>query len=292
MNIGRVLVSILALAAMGTSVPAGANSWVTNVDGTGLTSGGLTSTIYCSATTCKNTTSGLSGYITLYAYSTPGPAATLSGTTPDTGSWLTAQMSIYGSSGVGITNGVQSLSTETNVPQHAIDNNGVNDILVIDFGSDYWDVSSFSLGYACNINTTTAGQCTATGTSANVNVDAWLGGTGNINFTQVQFSGGVPLAPGGSGTFTQLALSPDTGGTADTRNNNGATDTAVGRYLIVAGSLAQITDSFKLSALSATYAPPPPPGGHSVPLPGSAPLVVLGLLALTWASRRRAILRR
>ena len=57
----------------------------------------------------------------------------------------------------------------------------------------------------------------------------------------------------------------------------------VGRYLVIAGSLASYTDAFKISGISA-YQVTPPTG---VPLPGSAPLFMLGLLALGFASRRR-----
>jgi hypothetical protein len=205
----------------------------------------------------------------------------------DSGTWVAAQIAMY-SGGIGITNTKQTSATETGSPQHAIDNRGVNDILVIDFGSDNWDVSSFSLGWTCvipQLADSATDSCPTTGGA--VNADAWLGGTGAIDFTSVSFNGsGVPVAPSGFGTFTQLVLNPDTGGVG-TRNNNLGTSTAEGRYLIIAGGLSGYSDAFKVSGIDATQNQQIPPS--QAPAPGSMPLVALGLLALTWVSSRRRL---
>jgi hypothetical protein len=185
----------------------------------------------------------------------------------------------------GITNVKQTFNSSLGVPsegtgspQHAIDNRGVNDMLVVDFnpnnvaGQDYWDVSSFFLGWTCqmlnysnaNLNNNT-GICPSGQVGDPVNADAWLGGTGAINFNSVSFdASGVPTIAGQ--TFKTLALNPD--GTIGTgaRNNNGITDGAVGRYLVIAGSLSGHTDAFKVKSISAAMTTPRPPNGNQVPV--------------------------
>ena len=234
--------------------------------------------IYCGtsistlAATCQSTGSaGLqAGFITMKGYSTP-TVQTTSGLSPvDTGNWVDAKIAIYSGGGVGITNMAQPEGA--GAPQHAVDNKSVDDLLVVDFGSNNWDVTSFSLGYVCNAS---SGDCTG----ASVNVAAWVGGTSAIDFNTVSFSGEGAAAtlPG----FTSLAFSPDPGGTGARTE----TTSALGRYLVIAGDLARYIDAFKVSAIAASQTTPP----TSVPLPGTVPLIVLGLLALTWASRRRTV---
>lgn len=248
---------------------AGAVTWTTT-ESISLTSG----SIYCSTTTCNTSATGLTGSImTMSAYSTPGPAGS---PTPDTGNWVNARIAIYGGGGVGISNNEQGNSTETGWPQHAIDNNGINDILVVDFGSNNWDVSSFSLGYTCKMN--------SSGTScwgSNVNVDAWVGGTSPIDFTTVAFSGSGSGAvlPG----FSALSLSPDPGGPG-LRTNITADPQPLGRYLVIAGTLGSSTQAFKVSGISANQISEPPSG--QVSLPGTLPLLLSGLFGLG-ALRRR-----
>jgi hypothetical protein len=305
------MLSILAGVAVWGS--AGAIEWATNRSSSiplNLDS------IWCSTTACNKTATGtgLTGsVIKLTAYSTQIISATNSGNASpdDSGTWVKAQIDMY-SDGVGITNVRQTFSSSAGVasegtgsPQHAIDNRGVNDILVIDFnprntvGQDYWDVSSFYLGWTCQmLNNATAtvnsnsGICptsTPNQVGKAVNADAWLGGTSEItNFLNMSFSGGVPTI--GGQTFTSLALNPDGTIGVGARNNSGATDLAKGRYLIIAPSLAGHTDAFKVKSISASMTtPPPPPNGHQVPVPGSVPLVGLALLALAWVSRSRRL---
>lgn len=264
MKATRMLRFLIPLLGVGIALPAGAVSW--NTTGSiGLTSG----SIYCSTTTCSTSSSGLSGsVIKMSAFATP--AAPTSGTPVDTGNWVTSRIAMYGG-GVGAAN-----YNETDVsPQHAIDNWYTNDLLVVDFGSDNWDVSSFSIGWSCTVS----GSTSCSGST--VNPSAWVGGTGAINFTTIGFSGNGSSAtlPG----FQALTLTPDAGGTGvrtDTTNPS-----PLGRYLIIAGDLADYTSAFKVSGISAAQVTPPPPG--AVPIPGTLALLVLGLLALTLASRRR-----
>jgi hypothetical protein len=114
--------------------------------------------------------------------------------------------------------------------------------------------------------------------------DAWLGGDGEIDFTTVSFSGGLPTLSGE--TFTQLVLNPepDAGGVGSRLNDN-STSSALGRYLIITGALSGYKDAFKVSGIAADEAPPP--NGNDIPVPGSAALLALALLALTLVSARR-----
>lgn len=279
MNIAKWL---SALVGVVLSAMAGATTWDTSI-GVGLTSG----SIYCSTTSCQSgNASGLTGsVITMTAYSTP-TLQTGGGTSPTenngvNGNWLNAQIAIYGGSGVGITNSVQPASADANVPQHAIDNRGVDDVLVVDFGSAGWDVSTFSLGYICEMAATTNSSDVPTCLGTNsVNVDAWIGGSSAINFNTVSFSGNDAAAtlPG----FTPLVFTPDPGGSGLRTETTAAT----GRYLVITGSLAGFKDAFKITNVTAGQ--PGGPGGGTAPLPGTVWLFGLGLLAMTWTSRRRA----
>ena len=260
MKIAKLLFPLVGLAL---SAPAGAVSWNTASNSIGATTG----SIYCSTTTCATSTSGLSGSImTMTAYSTPNSGSP----TPESGNWVDARIAIYSGGGVGISNFQQT--GETSSPQHGIDNYLVNDLLVIDFGSNGWDVSSFSLGWTCTVS----GPTSCSGSS--VNVDAWVGGTGVIDFNTVSFSGSSSSAtlPG----FTSLTLSGDPGGTGVKTDSS----SAIGRYLVIGGNLANSTSAFKVSGVRAIGPSAPPPTG--VPLPGTAWLMVLGMLALATASRR------
>src|SRR5947207_14710590 len=143
----KMLKLFIALLGLAASLPAAAVTWTTTTS-IGLTAAG--GSIYCSTTTCQTSSSGLTGSVmTMNAYSTPTLGTSTS--TPDSGNWLTAKIAIYGGYGVGISNTVQG-TTDTTSPQHAIDNRGVNDILVVDFGSSNSDVRSFSLGWTCTID--------------------------------------------------------------------------------------------------------------------------------------------
>jgi hypothetical protein len=266
MKIISALRWLILLAGAAAWLPAGAVNWTTT-NGIGL--GAIGGSIYCSTTTCSTSTSGLTGSVmTMNAYSTP-----TSGTpTPENGNWLSAKIAIYGGSGVGITNQLQG-SAETSTPQHAMDNRLVNDILVVDFGSSNWDVSSFSLGYACTIDSAGTG-CTG----STVNVSAWVGGSSAINFNTMAFSGSGSSAtlPG----FQALTLSNDPGGTGTKTEST----SYLGRYLVISGDLGGYSSAFKISGLSAVQVTPP----GQVPLPGTLPLFCLGLLALTLLHRRSA----
>jgi len=270
-----MLLPVFGLAISGS---AGATSWDTITTGISLTSAGAS--IYCGSggAVCNTTGTGLTGTVmTMRAYSTPTLNSVANTSNNDTGNWINAQLAIYAGAGTGISNTLQG-ATDQGTPQHAIDNYGATDILVIDFGSANWDVSSFSLGYTCNMGTSSGSSCSGGST---VNVEAWVGGTSAINFNTAAFSGSATGASitGTGATFSELTLTNDPGGTGVRTDISNPTN-KLGRYLVITGDLSSYSDSFKVSGVVATQS-------TGVPLPGTAPLFMLGLLALGYASRRR-----
>lgn len=299
----KVFKGIALLLALAVSAPLGATqtTFTTNAgtaaNGTLINTAGAPAPLYCNSSGCQ-TTAPLGMYVTITAWSTPAPVTALGTSPTDTGTWVAAFLAIYGSNGIGISNtqqgtGATAAAPETyaqltcssgcpasnpehvgNVPQHAIDNSGEDDILVVDFGSTGWDVNSFSLGYTCSINSLGTGCNTTT----SVTVRAWIGGTAPTNFS-ANGATGVP-SPGG---FTSLTLSNDPATGNVTMTDSAST---TGRYLVITGSLTGSTDAFKVSKIVATT----PTTIQGVPSPGSLPLLGLGLLALTLVRRRFALI--
>lgn len=256
---------------------------------------GLGAKLYCNNLGCTSVQPGdLTGYVTLSAWSTPTAAAnTTTSPTENPGTWIQAQLAIYGG-GIGISNQVQTGASAECFgcsPQHAIDNKIVDDILVVDFGSTGWDVSSFSLGYTCNMDAAGTGCSSST-----VGVQAWIGGQNGtvVNFASESFDANGLTGKPMTGNFSALSLSPD-----PVTSNVAIMDSTstTGRYLVITGALGAgmingvavngYSDAFKVKDIVATKTGGP--GGGSVPTPGSFALLALGLFALAFARRRVAV---
>jgi hypothetical protein len=82
--------------------------------------------------------------------------------------------------------------------------------------------------------------------------------------------------------FTALTFTNDPSASIGQRTVTSG-DTS-GRYLIIAGNPNNYVDAFTIKGISASQALGP---SGQTPVPGSAPLVVLALAALTWVSHRR-----
>ena len=223
------------------------------------------------------------------AYSTT-PAA-VSGPGPTTGNWVEANIFKYGG-GFGITNTVSGDTGEGATPEHAIDNNQVLDIAVIELptlpAGMVWDFTNFKLGWA-----------EENGSSNRwADVSAFIGGSSlnsNYDFRDVCFT----ACTGAASTLSALGFNEVTGSItnpagsasgnpcpANSGGNNvceGTTDSfntnQTGKYLVMAGRLGDQYDAFKLDSITAV---------KTVPLPGTLALLGLGLCGMVTTRRRPA----
>ena len=299
MNKKTTMKALAGASCLAVSVVAGATTWgyETNVSGTFSAAGNpgpggnFTTTslsVYCAASVCHTVNDFALGtpVIRLKAYRTTEAASPLTtgNVAEGTQTWAETQLVLTTFGPSGYSNkafGIKAPDDGSN-QERGIDNNGYDDVLLIDFMSAGWDVKSITLGFACNINTGT-GQCISGATTANVK--AWIGNTLPTAFS-VAGTAGFDAASGFKPLdFGATSLSAGTGG-----NTVPITEgtTHKGQYLVLTGDLARNMDSFTLKGIKADKVVSPP-GGNRVPVPGSLPLVGLALLALAWVSRSRRL---
>lgn len=228
---------------------------------------------------CKTTFTSVTGGLTLTARAYSTPTYDVGLPFDVSGAWKLANIAGYGSSGLGIANRVGLDTGEGASPEHAVDNEGVKDVLVLELpAGSVWDPSAMKLGF---------------GTDTDVQV--WVGGTAlgaNYDFSNACFSGCANAIVANLG-FKEITASMGNGGAGagagaggyDLPFNNTPVNfntNETGRYVVITGRLDHSADAFKVSGLGASQF------FGQTPIPGSLALLGAGLIGFA-ASRRRAI---
>lgn len=202
------------------------------------------------------------------------PSVTLTGwSNGGTGGTLTqGSLTFWGSSGVGVNNGFTATDIgEGNPPEHAVDNDGLTDAVLLDFGAgNLFKMNSFSIGWYSTDADITLLAYTGSGTPASTTLSGLLsnGWTGK-NYWDTQSS------VSGSAINTNLTLSSRywlvlAYNSAFTNLTSGSTvNSTTG------------TDYFKFRSVSGDFI------ATNVPLPATTALLGIGALALWRRSRNR-----
>lgn len=299
--------ALFTIVVAATSL-ATAATYTWNTAATGLNPGSGTN---CAGTgvnavACQTTFSSAGQTLIARAYSTPvyDTAAPFD----VSGKWMEAQIAVYSGNGIGVRNlNPSDTVSEGSVPEHAIDNLGVKDLVVFELPTGVWDPVSFALGYA---NTDSDIQAWVGGANLGANYDfrnACFAGTGcsqlvndlgfvNISDGMAAVTGGT-VSPGGASGAGGMNVPTGVAAPFATTPN------ATGRYLIISGNLGCVqanpdpnhygcvgsngttadNDFFKISALTAATTPP-----TGVPIPSVLYLVGLGLLTMGRVRSSRA----
>lgn len=275
----------LALSAgVAFAMPAVATQWLAD-SASSATHASCGST---SSTLCQMTIGTGTNQIKVRAYSTSIISGTSTATTSNN-PWVGANLFEYTGNGFGISNVFTSTDTgEGSTPEHAVDNNQIQDILVIELPASGFDVENFMLGWAHE------GSWSGT-PNGHADVRAYFGGNSlgaNYDFTNACFTGctvGSNLTDGFLG-FTEITSAMNTTNTAT--GNNIAVNTTTnfngvqsGKYLVLTGALGAGdgggNDFFKVKSISGS------PG--VLPAPGTLALLALGLFGLVTLRRRPAL---
>lgn len=251
---GSIAGSIALVAAHGLAV-AGPISYSEKT----CTAGGTTtSVIHCAANA-----GGTSYGATVTAWSAQ-----------NTGTFKSASMTYYAGSGIGIHSEKESSAN----PQHAMDNNGATEAILVNFGSANFALDQVSIGWRSG--------------DADVSILRYTGASAPLLTNSMMSNLKSTEGWEWMGDFSTL-----TPGTALSFNNTGEVKTA-SWWLISAYNTAYSgqpssigfgnnNDYFKLSGFGGSIVtPPPPPPPADVPEPGTFALVGIALLGFAAARRK------
>jgi len=178
--------------------------------------------------------------------------------TDGTGAFQAATTTLW-SGGIGIK--APGESNETSSPNHAIDNDGKDNFLLLEFDSDYHRLTQFGIGWY----------------SGDADVQIWVGGPQSAGLNLTTACGGAcSVSQLTSLGFTQLPVFNNVQNDADLTID--VSTNVLGRYVLVAGKVGDSNDYFKLDTISNTEV--------TIAEPGTIALSVVGLAAL-WGARRR-----
>ena len=183
--------------------------------------------------------------------------------------------------------GVNASGEATKSPQHAIDNSGSTDLVLLDFGSKKVDLDSVTIGWKGN---STGGNTSSNPADADISVFRYTGSSLTLPAVSGLLATGAGLLDGGwtlVGNYADLVT-----GTAKNVNTSNATSSwwLVSAYNSNFGTTGESStsgltggnDYFKVLSVAGAYS-----STSKVPEPGSLALFGLGLVGLV-ASRRRS----
>jgi len=212
-----------------------------------------------------------SGTTTLATCTSGGKSVTVTAYAAGSGAnFASASMTEWGSNGIGVAYSGES----TQSPQHAIDNNGKTELVMLNFTTATM-LSALSIGWYQNDADISVLRWTGSGTpDLTKTTTAGLTGSGWTLVSSSDVDPGSTMSFTGGGYSSWWLISSYFGSTTSASDGS--------------GKLNAGDDYFKLLSFTGTTQPGGGGGGGSVPEPGTLALAGLALAGIVGAQRRRA----